>query len=777
MREVSSARLGMRTGVRAKLVRAMVVTLVAVTGATVLTVGYVNYRNSNRTLHTIETHIRDSIARKGQGLAANHAMALRSLVGDNAFGDVGRLVEGAVNGDEEMLYGVFLDADGKVWTFVPSAALTRARGAKPDYNELGINRGSAVQPGARSSTRTVAGQQAFEYSASVESDDGVVLGRIFYGLSAEPLERALSTARDESRTTLLITLVLLSLLGVAATVLGIWIIRGVAARIIQPLAHLTEVATAIAGGEKNKRVATSTDDEIGVLGGAFNQMVQELDESYTSLEQLNRTLEHRVEERTHELGQRNRDMRLVLDNVNQGFLTMSRDGILAEERSAIVTRWLGASTPQEKFVDFVSRRDPAFAQAFQMGYEVLLEELLPLELCLDQLPKRLSLGGRELELSYHAIQEQGGASDTVHGLLIVINDITEQVRHARQEADRSEQLAMVQGFMTDRRGFLAFFDEVTHLLEIYADPESDLVTRKRALHTIKGNAGVAGFRGVADLCHRAEQQLADGADAEAADTIQELFVRWKEASKLLATLLGERGRDLVEVQVAEVAGLLDEMRGAGVPARITARLSTWTLEPAERPLERLARQARSLAQRLGKGDLQVEVDGGGVRVDPQRWNGLWSELVHVIRNAVDHGLETPDERRATEKPPRPRLRLQTTAWRDRLLIDVEDDGRGIDWAAVRAVAQLKGLPCATPEDLTAALLAPEFTTRTQATLTSGRGMGLAAVAERVRELGGEITVDSHKGQGTRFRLSVPLGAGESPRRQPTSPVSPIRKTA
>src|SRR5205085_6114347 len=119
MAEVTTVRLRMRTGVRAKLVRATVVTLVAVTGATLLTVGYVNYRNAGETLHTIETHIRQSIERKGQGLATNHALALRSLVADNAFGDVTRLVERSVQGDEEMLYGVFLGADGKVWTYVP----------------------------------------------------------------------------------------------------------------------------------------------------------------------------------------------------------------------------------------------------------------------------------------------------------------------------------------------------------------------------------------------------------------------------------------------------------------------------------------------------------------------------------------------------------------------------------------------------------------------------------------------------------------------------------
>jgi two-component system chemotaxis sensor kinase CheA len=782
MGEGTTFRLRAKTGLREKLVRVMVLTLVGVAGATVLTVGYMNYRSSRATLDTIETQIRQSIARKGQGLATNHALALRSLVADNAFGDVSRLVEQTVKEDEDMLYGLFLGADGKLWTLVAPGGLLPEANQRPDFRALGIDPAAATRPGSERNTRAVAGQEVFEFSASVAGDDGAVLGRLFYGLSSVPLTKALSAARAESRRTLLLTLALLSLLSIAATAAGITIIRGVAARIIQPLAHLTEVATAIAEGRKDKRFSNWTDDEIAVLGSAFNQMVQELAESYESLERLNRTLEQRVELRTRELAQRNRDMRLVLDNVNQGFLTMSRRGILADERSAIVTRWLGPAEPQQNFVAYVRASDPEFAEAFELGYEVLLEGLLPLELCLAQLPKRLRHDGRELEFSYHAIQEQGVSTRTLlgepialHGLLIVINDITEDVKHARQEADRAELLAMVQGFMADRSGFMAFFDEVTHLLEVYEDPDTDVITRKRVLHTIKGNAGLAGFKIVADLCHRAEEELAEGADAEIAGTDRALRERWGTLTDTLGTLLGERGRDVVEVAVAELGGVLEELRGAGAPARITGRLSGWTLEPTERPLARLARHARSLAQRLGKGEIDVEVDGGGVRVDPQRWKGLWSELVHVIRNAIDHGAEPPDERRATSKPPKARLRLRTTSVGSRLIIDIEDDGRGIDWDAVRAIARKKGMPCATPEDLTAVLLAPDVTTKAKATLTSGRGMGLASVADRVRELGGDIAITSRKGEGTQFRFSLPLNAGVARPPQPSS--GGIRKIA
>jgi len=191
-------------------------------------------------------------------------------------------------------------------------------------------------------------------------------------------------------------------------------------------------------------------------------------------------------------------------------------------------------------------------------------------------------------------------------------------------------------------------------------------------------------------------------------------------------------------------------------------MADWRLEPAERPLMRLAEYARSLAERLGRGDLDVVIEDNGLRLDPQHWSGLWSELVHVIRNAVDHGLERAEDRSAAQKPARPRLRLATKAVSDHLIIEIEDDGRGIDWDAVRRAASAKGLPTETTEDLTNALLCASVTTRDVVTTTSGRGIGLAAVRQRVEALGGHIKLATVLGQGTLFQLTFPLDAPNSP---------------
>jgi two-component system chemotaxis sensor kinase CheA len=463
-------------------------------------------------------------------------------------------------------------------------------------------------------------------------------------------------------------------------------------------------------------------------------------------------------------------MRLVLDNVNQGFLTISDDGVLAQEHSAIVESWFGPYQGPLAFWDYIARSDSNFGEIFQLGHEALREDILPRQLCLDQLPSRLHVGGRDFSFTYRSIGDDlapGGEELTLsgrqrkRGLLIVVNDITAQLLRARQESEQAELMALFHGFTADRTGFLSFFEEATRMLEALREGSADLATRKRLYHTIKGNAGLAGFGAVAQLCHDAEDKLAEGDTDAVSAVLEALCARWTVLQSALAELMRERGRDMIDVQARELDDLLKTLRGV-VPPAIWDRMADWRLEPAERPLTRLAEYARSLSQRLGRGDLEVVIESNGLRLDPHHWGGLWSELVHVIRNAVDHGLESAEDRSAAQKSPRPRLRLATKAAGDHLVIEIEDDGRGIDWEAVKRVASAKGLPCETLEDLTNTLFCSSVTTRDVVTTTSGRGVGLAAVRQRVDALGGDIKLATAAGQGTLFHLTFPLDSPNSP---------------
>jgi two-component system chemotaxis sensor kinase CheA len=738
---------------RSKLIRTMIGTLSVVAAAVLATVAALHVWTVRDTLSLVEAKIRESIVRKGQGLVSNHAQALRGLVADNAFSDVRRLVDGALREDAELVYGVFVGADGQAWAY--SSPTTQAGGVGPQaWTELGIDPSVGLAGNAHNEHRQLFGRDVFEFSAPVKGDDGAVMGAVLYGVSGEPLERALAKARADSRRSLLTAVIVLVALALGTMVFASVLVRNAAGRITQPLAELTKAASAIASGDREMRVSIKSRDELEALGDAFNQMVVDLNESYARLEGLNRTLEQRVEERTRELAHRNQELRLVLDTINEGLLGVTADGMLTPERSAMIDRWFGPASGKGTFVEYMTTIDRTFAEAFELGYEALREGVLPVEVCLAQLPARLRHDGRQFAVSYLPLG-MGGPQD---GLLVVINDITEQLKAAQQDVEQREQLAAFQGFSRDRSGFITFFDEASQIVQDVASGSLDLITQKRLVHTLKGNASLSGLNSIAQLCHEIEDELEENRSVQVTPLIHALRNRWQSLTESLRSFFGDRGRDIVELSAIEVERLCTEL-GRGLPVeKVVHRLAGLRFESVDKPLARLASHARALSQRLGKGDPFTEIDGHGLRLDPTRWSPLWSEMVHVVRNAVDHGFETAEERTVAGKSVRPRLRLAARTTDQELVIEIEDDGRGIDWHAVQESAERQGIMAESERDLTAALFAPGVTSRDKITGTSGRGVGLAAVLARVQELKGRVNVNSRPGAGTSWKFCFPLSS-------------------
>src|SRR5262249_38977790 len=156
---------------------------------------------------------------------------------------------------------------------------------------------------------------------------------------------ALEQAREQSSRALWRSVAAIATLVTLATLLGILLSGVQATRITLPVRALTQAAKDLAAGKRDVQVDDiRSGDELELLGASFDQMVKELTASYQRLEEMNRTLEHKVEERTLALATRNRDMRLVLDNVDQGFVTLGLDGQMASERSAVVDAWFGRAS-------------------------------------------------------------------------------------------------------------------------------------------------------------------------------------------------------------------------------------------------------------------------------------------------------------------------------------------------------------------------------------------------------------------------------------------------
>jgi signal transduction histidine kinase len=502
----------------------------------------------------------------------------------------------------------------------------------------------------------------------------------------------------------------------------------------------------------------------GVVG-ALNQMTAAIVERDQRLAAYAEGLEHQVAERTSQLQKRtveiearNTQMRLVMNNVNQGLLTIDELGTVANERSAMVERWLGKIPGGASLSEILRPLNPGAAEWLDMGLPDLFAEDMPAEVIVAQLPHHLQVevdGARQdLRIDYTPIR---GDNERIERVLVLFSDETSAREAARREAEEKENMAVFERIMRDRSGFVAFYDDANKLMASLTGQQGREEER-RTLHTLKGNFGIFGLTRLASVIHDLETAVAEE-DRLTNDLERATLVGlWRDLSRRMQNWLGDQERNFVEVEDAEYQAVLAALFAGGSAADIAPRVQAWSLEPAARRLVRLAEQAQAVAVRLERSPVSVDVVSNGVRLDPVVFNAFWSSLVHVTRNAIDHGIEPAEAREAAGKPTSGQLRFCSEFDGSTVTVTVDDDGRGIDWDRVAAKAQSAGLPHDTRSDLVAALFTDGLSTRDEVSELSGRGVGMSAVKAAVDELGGAIEVESRPNRGTRFVFSFALSS-------------------
>jgi HPt (histidine-containing phosphotransfer) domain-containing protein len=208
------------------------------------------------------------------------------------------------------------------------------------------------------------------------------------------------------------------------------------------------------------------------------------------------------------LASHNRELRLILDSVGQGFLCCDPSGTVVGRQSAIVERWFGPGVQGQKIWTYLARSNASFSEWLRLGWGAISDDFLPLELCLDQLPKRFTRGDRSFQLEYQPVRVDGALSQIV----IVISDVSAIVEMEREEETQRELSDALDRALRDRAGFLQFIEEGERLMSRLDASDPAL---KRDLHTIKGNCGFFGARSIAAASHALEDKLSEGPIATA----------------------------------------------------------------------------------------------------------------------------------------------------------------------------------------------------------------------------------------------------------------------
>lgn len=245
-------------------------------------------------------------------------------------------------------------------------------------------------------------------------------------------------------------------------------------------------------------------------------------------------------------------------------------------------------------------------------------------------------------------------------------------------------------------------------------------------------------------------------EPERVDRLMTLIGELTVAKSQLPPLVRQAGDDSLGQELKAVSARLDALVGELQHAALRLRLV-----PLSRVFEPLPRLVRDVARRLGKA-VEVTFGGGDTEADKDILDALGEPLLHLVRNSLDHGIESPDRRAAAGKPLVGTIHVQAFQEKDGVVVEVSDDGAGIDPATMRAAAVAKGLMEATTADALSdeaavrLVFAAGFSTAARVSDLSGRGVGMDAVRAAVERAGGRVEIASTPGAGTRVRLALPL---------------------
>jgi HPt (histidine-containing phosphotransfer) domain-containing protein len=457
----------------------------------------------------------------------------------------------------------------------------------------------------------------------------------------------------------------------------------------------------------------------------------------------------KIRENSEALAKREAAMRLILDSIQEGLIPVALNGEVLLEYSKSAENWFGTPSSNMNIVDFLFPDQSKERENFEFHFCEILRNVLPFELSSDQVPSRLVRDGKHFNLAFKQLLE----GENFAKVLVVVSDMTASIESHRKEIEAQETQNIVEFLLRDKNGFHTFVKECQELFKVVLDSQN-LVTIKRAIHTLKGNCSVFGLNTLSTKCHELESIIENRGHFAHEDS-KDLQIEWHRLNEKFQIFLSESTENTLTITYQHYARLTKDLENCIEHAAILKKVHHWKDIPTKQILERLSKQATRIGQTLGK-NLEVQIEDNDVRIPPQRFDAFFSSLIHVIRNAIDHGIEARESRSLFHKKSAGTLVLSTLEQEGMLIVEVSDDGAGIQVERLISAAQSRGLEAKDEKEALMLIFHDGLSTKNNLTEVSGRGVGMGAVKEAVEKCGGRIEVTSKLSHGARFRFFLPL---------------------
>lgn len=550
-------------------------------------------------------------------------------------------------------------------------------------------------------------------------------------------------------------------------------------RLIKPIILLAEATKKIRAGDLSIRSKIKSNDEIGLLSKEFDEMIDKLIATQTELEYLNKNLEDTVILRTKELTEQKGKLSALLDNSDEGFLMINRELTIDSEYSRECVDIFKKQIEGLQIDDILFDSNATQKERFNKTLPNLFneEDSFKVECILSLLPSEFLIHKRYYKVKYKLIDN--------NRMMLIMFDITKQ-KKLEQAIDRErKRLKLVVTAVRYKNEIVELihdYEEFCHLkaadiLNSDASTEDMFINIYRKLHTLKGNFAQFEFIALPDTLHKMEQELLDLKEqnrlskSALLDTIN--FTACRRAfEKDISVLKDSLGRDFMETsktfcatqyQLTEMRNLLEKAIEKAPAIKDLLNAIYLNIEALQSidiriMLAPYAKMTMQLAHRLGKEIEPFEIEGDTILVKPELYQNVVKNMVHLFRNAIDHGIESPEERNAAGKDEVGKISCTVTRKDYYIQLTIKDDGRGVDVDRLRQKIAIQiGIDSEklSDEAVMEQLFIDGITSKERATELSGRGVGMSALKASIEEIGGTITISSNKGIGTTVTVTLP----------------------
>lgn len=663
------------------------------------------------------------------------------------------------------------------------------------------------------------GKVVYTNNESAEAPTGIykLIDNLYNSESVQPLHNSEGKAIGEVRVgfsptimmiMLIFTIVLFIVMFVIMLVITLILSKLFTIPVIKPLLQLNSKIKDIAQDHYEDVVGNRLELkkpllEIESLADSTNLIMQKMNAYADQLQNQKQTLEDQNEELEAqnvelleskeiiqaaqlEIIRKEAALRNILNHAGQGFLTfdmsLSINPVFSMECVRLLAPEEGALADRS-FPEMISQGD----DEHRIFMENILVKILQdpdhnrRAIYMPLLTEEVEIRGRIIHIGYKIIPDP--ERDNGELFLVVLTDITEKRELQSQMESERNTLKMVvkvmvhyTDFSASVKDFRRFMDFDLKQLSAKDEPLRDkLSVVFRQLHTYKGTFAQWGLIHITAELHEAESLLSrlnkPGAEGSSDWLIRleglDLSGALEKDMRVLRETVGDdflQDRDVLMIDKSRLLEIEKKMLGALSPfdcKLLLPDLRKLRYKPFKELLKMYPDYVEGLAARMDKYLHRFEVRGGEFLSDTDKYGDLGRSLVHLFRNAVDHGIETIEERAAAGKEDYANMICDVSMEQDQIVVVIADDGQGINPEAVRTRALAAGLYDADTlesmgdSEVLKLIFRDELSTKEQVTELSGRGIGLSSVQAEVERLGGRIEVASKQGRGTIFRISIP----------------------